>query len=144
MPGWQHESMVWHTARVRNLPKIRDRVRAEERHRLALELHDTVGQTLVLTKLQLARMQQQLREPLNADTHAWLQTALEALIPEVDLAIQTVQSEIFTLRLPASTDEGMPAGFQLECQAFRRRTGIGCTWGGLSCCSTWNDRKYCC
>jgi signal transduction histidine kinase len=57
-------------------PQNRDRVRAEERHSLALELHDTVGQVLVLTKLQLARMQQQLREPLDVDTHARLHISL--------------------------------------------------------------------
>jgi len=76
----------------------RGSLRAEERHRLALELHDTVGQALALANLQLVRMQQKLREPLNADTRSWFQRTVDALLAEIALAIHSVEAEIFTLR----------------------------------------------
>ena len=65
-----------------------ERMRAEERHRLALYLHDHVGQILTLTKLQLARIQQALREPVDPAKQAWLQTTVDSLIPELDAVMQ--------------------------------------------------------
>ena len=59
-----------------------ERMRAEERHRLSLYLHDHVGQVLALTKLQLARIQQALREPVDPAKQAWLQITVDSLIPE--------------------------------------------------------------
>jgi signal transduction histidine kinase len=80
--------------------KVRETVRAEERHRLALDLHDTLGQVLALTKLQLVRIQQALRQQIHPDRQAWLQTTIDALIPEIDLAMQTVQTQVFSLTQP--------------------------------------------
>ena len=74
-----------------------ERMRAEERHRLALYLHDHVGQILTLTKLQLARIQQALREPVDPAKQAWLQTTVDSLIPELDAVMQVIQAEVFVL-----------------------------------------------
>jgi Signal transduction histidine kinase len=85
---------------------IREKVRAEERQRLSLELHDTVGQVLVLAKLQLVRMQQSLSQPLDAPTRTWLQGILTSLIPEIDNALQMVQTATFTLYAAGLTEVG--------------------------------------
>jgi signal transduction histidine kinase len=105
---------------------IRERVRAEERKRLGLELHDTVGQVLVLAKLQLARMQQSLSQPLDATTRTWLQKILTALIPEIDNALQMVQTATFTLYAAGLTEAGLVATLEKECTMFTHRTGIRC------------------
>jgi signal transduction histidine kinase len=105
---------------------IRERVRAEERQRLSLELHDTVGQVLVLTKLQLARMQQSLSQPFDATTRTWLQEILTALIPEIDNALQMVQTATFTLYAAGLTEVGLVATLEKECTMFTHRTGIRC------------------
>jgi signal transduction histidine kinase len=105
---------------------IRERVRAEERQRLSLELHDTVGQILVLTKLQLARMQQALNQPLDATTRTWLQGILTSLIPEIDNALQMVQTATFTLYAAGLTEVGLVATLEKECTTFTHRTGIRC------------------
>jgi two-component system sensor histidine kinase UhpB len=106
--------------------EMREKVRAEERHRLALYLHDHIGQTLSLAKLQLARMQQALREPLNPARQAWLQSTVDSLIPELDAVIQAVQGEIFNLNVTALTEVGLTVALQRECAAFIGRTGIPC------------------
>ena len=73
--------------------EMREKVQADERHRLALYLHDHIGQTLTLTKLQLTRIQQALREPLDTRKQAWLQATVDSLIPEIDTVMQAVREE---------------------------------------------------
>jgi signal transduction histidine kinase len=103
-----------------------ERVRADERHRLALYLHDSVAQVLALAKLQLTRIQTAVREPLDPSKQAWLQTTVDALIPELDAAIQAIQEEVFTLNVTALTEVDLTVALQQECATFRRRTGIPC------------------
>jgi signal transduction histidine kinase len=105
---------------------IREKVRAQERQRLSLELHDTVGQVLVLAKLQLVRMQQSLSQPLDAPTRAWLQGILTSLIPEIDNALQMVQTATFRLYAAGLTEAGLVATLEKECTTFTHRTGIRC------------------
>jgi signal transduction histidine kinase len=115
---------------VNDEPRERDntaeRVRAEERHRLALYLHDSIGQILCLTKLQLSRIQDALRQPLDADRQAWLQTTVDALIPEMDTAMHAIQEKLFDLDVTVLADVGLAAALEQECAAFIRRTGISC------------------
>jgi signal transduction histidine kinase len=103
-----------------------EKVRVEERHRLALYLHDNVAQVLSLAKLQLARIQHALREPLDVGKQAWLQTTLDLLIPELDAAMQAVREEVFSLNPVGLTEVGLTAALEQECVAFSRRTGIPC------------------
>jgi signal transduction histidine kinase len=102
------------------------KVREEERHRLALYLHDHVGQVLSLVKLQLARMQQALREPLDPARQAWLQRTVDSLIPELDATMKAVQEEAFILSPTGLTEVGLTPALEQECLAFSRRTGIPC------------------
>jgi signal transduction histidine kinase len=103
-----------------------ERGRSNERHRLARYLHDHIGQILTLAKLQLARIQQALREPLDPAKRAWLQTTVDSLIPEVDAAMQAVQEEVFNLNQSGLTEVGLTPALEQECLAFSRRTGIPC------------------
>jgi len=111
---------------IQGSDEIRERIRAEERQRLSLELHDTVGQTLVLAKLQLSRMQKSLNQPPDAATQIWLHNMLMSLIPEIDAALQMVQTATFTLYAAGLTEVGLAATLEKECAAFTRRTGVHC------------------
>lgn len=102
------------------------RVQAEERHRLALYLHDYVGQGLALAKLQLVRIQHALREPLDPRKQAWLHTIVDSLIPELDAALRAVQEEVFLLHPTGLTEAGLTSVLEQERAAFNRRTGIPC------------------
>jgi len=103
--------------------EIQKKVQADERHRLALYLHDHIGQTLTLAKLQLTRIQQALREPLDPDKQAWLQATVDSLIPELDTVMQAVREEIFLLTPTGLTEVGLTAMLEQECVAFSRHTG---------------------
>jgi signal transduction histidine kinase len=106
--------------------EIQKKVQADERHRLALYLHDHIGQTLTLAKLQLTRIQQALREPLDPGKQAWLQATVDSLIPELDTVMQAVREEIFLLNPTGLTEVGLTTMLEQECVAFSRHTGIEC------------------
>ena len=80
----------------------------------------------MLAKLQLARMQQSLSQPIDATTRTWLQEILTALIPEIDNALQMVQTATFTLYAAGLTEVGLVATLEKECSMFTHRTGIRC------------------
>ena len=101
-------------------------VRVEERHRLALYLHDHIGQTLTLAKLQLSRIQQTLREPLDPAKQIWLHTTVDSLIQDLDGAMRAVQEEVFVLNPAGLAEVGLTAMLEEECVVFSRRTGIPC------------------
>jgi two-component system, NarL family, sensor histidine kinase UhpB len=105
---------------------IRQTVRAEERHRLAVELHDSIGQVLCLARLQLFRIQDALRQPFDAGRQAWLRTTLDTLIPEIDTAVHAIQQKIFSVDLTALTAVGLTATLDQKCAAFIHRTGTPC------------------
>ena len=104
----------------------RESARAEERHRLALYLHDSIGQLLCLAKLQLTRIQDALRQPIDSERHAWLQRTVDALLPELNTAVQAIQAKVFELDLTVLSEVGLTATLAHECAAFIRRTGIPC------------------
>jgi signal transduction histidine kinase len=105
---------------------IRKKLRVEERHRLALDLHDNVAQFLSLAKLQLTRIQRTLREPLDPANKAWLQSTVDSLIQELDAAMRVVQEELFVLNPAGLAEVGLTAMLEEECVTFSRRTGIQC------------------
>lgn len=103
-----------------------ERVRAEERHKLGLYLHDSIGQVLCLTKLQLTRIQDAIRQSLNLDRQAWLQTTVESLIREMDTAMNTLKEHLLDLDATPLIEGDLAATVEQECAAFIRRTGIPC------------------
>jgi two-component system, NarL family, sensor histidine kinase UhpB len=100
--------------------------RLEERYRLALYLHDSIGQILCLTKLQLTRIQDAIRQPLDVGRQAWLQTTVESLIREMDTAMHAVKEKLLDLDVTPPMEGGLAATVEQECGAFIRRTGIPC------------------
>jgi two-component system, NarL family, sensor histidine kinase UhpB len=100
--------------------------RLEERHRLALYLHDSIGQTLCLTKLQLTRIQDAIRQPRDAGRQVWLQTTVESLIREMDTAMQAIKEKLVDLEVTPLMEGGLAATLERECAAFIHRTGIPC------------------
>ena len=100
--------------------------RAEERQRLALYLHDSIGQFLCLTKLHLTRIEDALRHPIDSDRRAWLQTMVQSLIPEIETAIRIVQEKILEFDVPIVSEVCVSTALEEQCISFFRRTGIRC------------------
>lgn len=93
--------------------------REAERQRMALELHDEIGQHLLLLKLELARLARAAGpDGLPATPHR-----LDALLPMVDAAMSAVRQVAAGLRPPPLQGQGLvPALRQLAQQWCARAT----------------------
>ncbi len=87
-----------------------------ERLRIALELHDQVGQELTAVLLGLARLQAQLQSPLREE----LTDVQEA----VRVSLEDVRRIALELRPEALDDLGLLSALAVLCDRFGQRTGI--------------------
>jgi PAS domain S-box-containing protein len=89
----------------------------EERRRLAVELHDELGQVLTAVKINLASLQRQSAATL-APAH------LRDAIASVDRAMETVRDLALDLRPSVLDDLGLPAAVRWYADRFARTTHI--------------------
>jgi signal transduction histidine kinase len=97
----------------------------EERRRVALEIHDTLGQNLLALRLDVAALHQQTTSR-QTRLRSWTGAALDNL----DGTINTIKQLIIDLR-PFQLELGLQAALEWECNKFRRRSGIACTVTGM-------------
>jgi two-component system sensor histidine kinase UhpB len=90
-----------------------------ERLRIALELHDQVGQELTAVLLGLARVRTLLSEPLRSD--------VEDIQEAVRASLEDVRRIALELRPEALDDLGLVSALAVLCERFAQRTGIGVT-----------------
>ena len=87
-----------------------------ERLRIALELHDQVGQELTAVLLGLARLQGQLSPPLRDD--------ITEVQEAVRVSLEEVRRIALELRPEALDDLGLLSALAVLCDRFGQRTGI--------------------
>lgn len=93
----------------------------EERTHIAREIHDEIGQTLTVLKMELAWLQK--RFPKNRQE---LQEKAQSMSALIDAAIQTVRETATELRPGILDDLGLTAAIEWQAQEFEKRTGILC------------------
>jgi PAS domain S-box-containing protein len=89
----------------------------EERRRLAVELHDELGQVLTAVKIHLGSI-----ERLSAATAS--PSHLKEAIASVDRAMQSVRDLALDLRPPVLDDFGLPAALRWYVDRFARDTNV--------------------
>lgn len=99
--------------------------REDERRRIALEIHDTLGQNLLALRLDVAALHEQTAAR-QTRLHRWTGAALANL----DGTLSTIKQLIIDLR-PFQLELGVQAALDWECNKFRRTTGIACTVTGM-------------
>lgn len=102
-------------------------VREEERGRIALEVHDVLGQALTGLKLDLSWVSKQLVDAHGSFDLPSLQSRLMASVKLVDATIQSVREIVTTLRPSVLDQLGLEAAVEWQAQEFGKRTGIACT-----------------
>lgn len=101
-------------------------VREEERTRIALEVHDVLGQALTGLKLDVAWVRKRISESIEPAQHAAVLTRLVSAMELLDSTIQSVRDIATTLR-PGVLDElGLEAAVEWQAREFHHRTGISC------------------
>jgi two-component system, NarL family, sensor histidine kinase UhpB len=107
--------------RLRALSEYLQRVREEERTRIAREVHDELGQALTSCKLDLSWLASKLpkdQKPLVDKT--------KALTAHIDATIQTVRRISTELRPGVLDHLGLVAALEWQANEFQNRTGIRC------------------
>lgn len=102
---------------LRQLGAHRERIREDERKRIARDIHDELGQNLMVLRLDVSRMA----------THpeGVTEGQMAAALKQIDTTIKGIRTIINDLR-PAVLDLGLHAAIQWQAKEFERRSGIPC------------------
>jgi signal transduction histidine kinase len=119
--------MPWSIDAVR----AREQAREEERKRLARELHDELGQTLLGLKMNLVWLQHRMSDPAPAALRG-VQAKLPDMLELVDRSIHTVSAIVTDLRPPALDQLGLIAALEWQAESFARRSGLRCRFSGTA------------
>jgi len=105
---------------LRELTAYQDRVKEDERKRIAREIHDELGQTLLALRIDV-----QMLEARTASSHPRLNEKVRGALHHIDATVKTIRNIINNLR-PAVLDLGLAAAIEWQVAQFRRRSGIAC------------------
>ena len=105
---------------LRNLTTYLQRVGEIERTNIAREIHDELGQTLTVLKIDLSWLRKRLHD---GDQ---LREKTDAMSQLIDKTIQTVKKISTALRPGLLDDLGLAAAIEWQAEEFQQRTGINC------------------
>jgi signal transduction histidine kinase len=105
---------------LRELAAHQERIREDERKRIAREIHDELGQNLLALRLDVSTLHMRAgeRRPLLRERAA---NALE----QIDTTMKSIRTIMNNLR-PAVLDLGLHAAIEWQVKQFERRNGIPC------------------
>lgn len=104
---------------LRELTAHRESIKEQERKRIAREIHDELGQTLLALRLDVASLH------LRVGGHARLRERVGLALSQIDITIRAVRNIINDLRPPV-LDLGLDAAIEWQVGQFQRRSGIDC------------------
>jgi signal transduction histidine kinase len=105
--------------KLRRLAAHSDQIKERERKRIAREIHDDLGQSLLVLRIDAEMLVSRTR------SHSRLHTRAESTLQQIDSTIRSVRQIINDLR-PNVLDLGLNAAVDWQVAEFRRRTGITC------------------
>ena len=106
---------------LHQLVAYQERVKEDERKRIAREIHDELGQNLMALRIDVSVLQTRI-----ADMNPALNEKVRIALGHIDTSIKAVRSIINNLR-PSVLDLGLHAAIEWQVNEFERRTGIACT-----------------
>jgi len=105
---------------LRQLASYQDRIKEDERKRIAREIHDELGQNLLALRLDVSMLHAR-----TGNSHPKLNKKVHAVLDQIDSTMKAMRSIINNLR-PSVLDLGLNAAMEWQVKEFQRRTGIAC------------------
>ena len=105
---------------LRQLAIHQDRIKEEERKRIAWEIHDDLGQNLLVMRIDASMLHAR-----TLGSHPRLNARVAATLEHIDVTMKSLKAIINDLR-PAVLDLGLVSAVEWHVQQFQRRTGIEC------------------
>lgn len=106
--------------RIRELAAHQESIKEQERKRIARDLHDHLGQTLLAIRLDAATLAGQ-----TAAAHPKLHATSHLMLRHIDEAMKSIKEIINDLR-PFVLDLGLVAAMEWQVREFQRWSGIEC------------------
>jgi signal transduction histidine kinase len=105
---------------LRQLASHQEKIKEEERKRIAREIHDELGQNLLALRIDASLLHER-----TARSHPRLNSKAKYALDHIDSTIKSVRAIINDLRPPV-LDLGLQAAIEWQVEEFRRRSGIAC------------------
>ncbi len=105
---------------LRQLASYQERIKEDERKRIAREIHDELGQNLLALRIDVAMLHTR-----TATTHPKLNQKVQGVLEHIDTTMKAMRAIINNLR-PIVLDLGLNAAIDWQVKEFQRRTGIAC------------------
>ncbi|RJF99816.1 sensor histidine kinase [Noviherbaspirillum saxi] len=107
-------------ATLRELAAYQERIREDERKRIAREIHDELGQNLLALRLDVASLHERASE-----RHPVLQRRAATALEYIDTTMKSIRTIMNNLR-PSVLDLGLPAAVEWQVRQFEARNAILC------------------
>jgi len=107
-------------ATLRELAAYQERIREDERKRIAREVHDELGQNMLALRLDVATLHARA-----GDRHPLLKERAGAALDHIDATLKSIRTIMNNLRPPV-LDLGLQAAIDWQVKQFERRNGIPC------------------
>lgn len=105
---------------LRQLASYQERIKEDERKRIAREIHDELGQNLLALRIDIAMLHAR-----TGGTHPKLNKKVHSVLDHIDTTMKAMRAIINNLR-PTVLDLGLNAAIEWQVKDFQRRTGIAC------------------
>lgn len=105
---------------LRQLASYQERIKEDERKRIAREIHDELGQNLLALRIDIAMLHAR-----TGSTHPKLNRKVHSVLDHIDSTMKAMRAIINNLR-PTVLDLGLNAAIEWQVKEFQRRTGIAC------------------
>jgi signal transduction histidine kinase len=105
---------------LRELASYQERIKEDERKRIAREIHDELGQNLLALRIDIAMLHAR-----TGATHPKLNKKVHGVLDQIDSTMKAMRAIINNLR-PTVLDLGLNAAIEWQVKEFQRRTGIAC------------------